>query len=72
MSTEENKQKFFNHIRVLRKQQHLTLEELATQSGVPLNMLEQLEQNILPKEMVVDDAYKLSLAFRCKIWELFQ
>ena len=71
MSTEENKQKFFNHIRVLRKQ-HLTLEELAAQSGVPLNMLEQLEQNILPKEMVVDDAYKLSLAFRCKIWELFQ
>lgn len=72
MSTEENKQKFFNHIIVLRKQQHLTLEELAAQSGVPLNMLEQLEQNILPKEMVVDDAYKLSLAFRCKIWELFQ
>ena len=72
MSTEENKQKFFFYIRVLRKQQHLTLEELAAQSGVPLNMLEQLEQNILPKEMVVDDAYKLSLAFRCKIWELFQ
>ena len=72
MSTEASKQKFFNHIRVLRKQQHLTLEELAAQSGVPLNMLEQLEQNILPKEMMVADAYKLSLVFHCKIWELFQ
>ena len=58
--------------KITEKQQHLTLEELAAQSGVPLNMLEQLEQNILPKEMVVDDAYKLSLVFHCKIWELFQ
>lgn len=72
MSIEGNKQKFLNHIKGLREQQGLTVAELAEQSGVPLWMLEQLEQNILPDEMMVDDAYKLSVVFRCKIYELFQ
>ncbi len=72
MSIEENKQKFFNRIKRFREEQNLTIQELAVRSGVPLEILAQPEQNILPEEMMVDDAYNLSLAFHCKIWELFQ
>ena len=47
------------------------LQELAEESGVSLDMLEQLEQNILPEEMMVDDACRLAKALHCKIHELF-
>ena len=67
MSIEENKQKFFNRIKRFREEQNLTIQELAVRSGVPLEILAQPEQNILPEEMMVDDAYNLSLAFHCKI-----
>lgn len=72
MSIEENKQRFFNRIRKFREEQGLTIQELAKQSGVSLQILEQLEQNILPEEMMVDDTYKLAAVFHCKISELFQ
>lgn len=71
MNIEKNKCKFFNNIKRLRERSGWSIEELAGQSGVPLDMLEQLEQNRLPKEMMVSDAYKLANAFRCKTYELF-
>ena len=72
MSIEENKKKFFNNVKRFREQQGKSLEELAEQSGVALEKLEQLERNILPEEMMTSDAYKLAVAFHCKISELFQ
>ena len=72
MSIEESKTKFFNNVKRLREQQGLSLEELAEQSGVSLDLLEQLEQDILPEEMMTSDAYKLAVTFHCKISELFQ
>ena len=72
VSIEENKNIFCNRIRELRKQQNITLEELAEHSGVSLEMLEQLEQNILPEEMMVDDAFKLAKVFHCQVYELFE
>lgn len=72
MSIEESKRIFFNRIREFRKKQGLTIQELAEQSGVSLEKLEQLEQNILPEEMMTSDAYKLAVTFHCKISELFQ
>lgn len=72
MGIEENKKKFFSNVRQFREQQGQSLEELAEQSGVSLDMLEQLEQNILPEEMMTSDAYKLAVTFHCKISELFQ
>lgn len=72
MSIEENKQKFCNRIKRLQEGQSLTTQELAERSGVSLEILEQLEQNILPKEMMTSDAYKLATTFHCKISELFQ
>ena len=72
MSIEKNKDVFFCNVKRLRKQLGQSLEELAEQSGVPLEILEQLERNHLPKEMMVSDAYHLAVAFHCKIFELFQ
>lgn len=72
MGKEEEKKKFFNNVKRFREQQGQSLEELAEQSGVSLDMLEQLEQNILPEEMMTSDAYKLAVTFHCKISELFQ
>ncbi len=37
-----------------------------------LEMLEQLENNILPEEMMVNDAIPLARAFGCKVYELFK
>lgn len=72
MSIEENKKKFCSNVKRLREQRGQSLEELAEQSGVTLEMLEQLEQNILPEDMMTSDAYKLAVTFHCKISELFQ
>ena len=40
---------FCNNIHRLRERAGMSLDELAERSGIPLNMLEQLEQNILPE-----------------------
>lgn len=72
MSIEENKKKFCSNVKRLREQRGQSLEELAEQSGVSLDMLKQLEQNILPEDMMTSDAYKLAVTFHCKISELFQ
>ena len=71
MSREEDELKFFTNIRQFRARRRQNLEELAEESGVSLDMLEQLEQNILPEEMMVDDACRLAKALYCKIHELF-
>lgn len=55
-----------------RKKANLTVEELAQRSGVLLEMLEELEQGILPQKMTVDDAFDLAKVFKCKTSELFQ
>ena len=71
MSREEDEFKFFTNIRRFRARRGQNLEELAEESGVSLDMLEQLEQNILPEEMMVDDACRLAKALYYKIHELF-
>ena len=72
MSIEENKIKFFTNIRRIRERQSQSIEGLAKQSGVSVWILQQLEQNILPEEMMVDDACKLAKALHCKTYELFE
>lgn len=72
MSIEENKIKFFTNIRRIREEQGQSIEDLAKQSGVSVWILQQLEQNMLPEEMMVDDACKLAKALHCKTHELFE
>lgn len=72
MSIEESQSIFFDNIRRLRKQRGQSLEALAKESGLPLDMLAQLEQNVLPKEMSVIDTCKLAKALGCIACELFR
>lgn len=72
MSIEESKIKLFNNIRKLREAKNMSVLELSERTGLPLEMLEQLDQNILPEEMMVDDAIALARVFRCKGYELFK
>ena len=50
----------------------ITVKELSKRSGVPMEMLEALEQGAIPEEMMVDDAFNLAKVFGCKVYELFQ
>lgn len=72
MTVEEHELKFICNVKTMRRRQNMTVEEMAEKSGLPLEMLEQLERDILPEEMVVEDAVKLAGVFRCKIHELFE
>ena len=72
MSILENKQRFCNRLKALREGKKLTVEELAQCSGVALTILEELEREVLPDEMMLHDAILLAKAFDCKIYELFE
>lgn len=72
MKVLEMKLQFCKKILALRIENGFTLPELARRSGVPLTMLEELERGVLPKRMMVDDAWKLAEAFGCKPAELFR
>jgi len=72
MTMKETINIFCNKIKKLREQQDISWEELSKRSGVPQRMLEQLEQNILPEEMMVDDACELAKVFGCEVYELFE
>lgn len=72
MSIKESKIKFLDKVYELRTQGNISLEELSRRSGVPLEILKELEQGRLPAEMDVGDAYRLAEAFGCKVSELFK
>jgi transcriptional regulator with XRE-family HTH domain len=63
---------FIRNIRTLRMQEGLSLTELGKRSGVPLWMLEELEDGTLSDEMMLTDTLRLAEVFHCKIRELFQ
>ncbi len=62
------------HTRIgaLRKQKNISLRALSEQSGVPVEWLKLLEQNILPEDMLVDHAISLARALNCRPHELFE
>lgn len=72
MNAEESKEVFIHNVRQRREAEGISISELSRRSGVPLTMLEELEQGVLPKSMMVDDAWKLAEAFGCKPTELFR
>ena len=72
MSAEESKEVFIHNVRQRREAEGISISELARRSRVPLTMLEELERGVLPKSMMVDDAWKLAEAFGCKPAELFR
>lgn len=72
MSTPEYKTAFCHNICQRREKSGITLSELAQRSGVSLEILEALDQDEIPEEMMVDNTIDLAKVFGCEPHELFQ
>lgn len=72
MGIQEYTKIFCRNIHWLREKAGLSNLELSQRSGVSLEMLEALEEEMLPEEMMMDDAFALADALTCKVTELFQ
>lgn len=68
----EMKSEFCKRIHELRINVGMSISELSRRSGLPLAMLEALDQGEIPEAMMVTDAWNLARAFGCKIHELFK
>lgn len=61
------------NIRMRREAMGLSLAETAQRSGIPVKMLETLEQGVIPPEMLITDVFYLlllknNLEKRCRKW----
>ncbi len=63
---------FRTRIKALRKRRGISPKALSEQSGVPLEWIGLLEQNVLPEDMLVDHVISLARALNCKPHELFE
>ena len=72
MPIKDMKSQFCEKINELRAKKNWSAKSLAERSGVPLEMLEQLERGAVPKEMTVEDVILLARVFQCKPQELFE
>ena len=63
---------FCKKVRALRTAQGLSVSELSAKSGVPLPLLEQMEENILSDDFLVEHIFDLSKALGCRAYELCQ
>ena len=71
MDATEIKKSFAKNVRQRREQAALSVAELARRSGLPLRMLEKLDQGIVSSKMTVEDAAALAHVFNCEAYELF-
>jgi|InofroStandDraft_1065614.scaffolds.fasta_scaffold09042_2 transcriptional regulator with XRE-family HTH domain len=60
------------NIRMRREAMGLSLAETAQRSGIPVKMLETLEQGVIPPEMLITDVFYLAQIFHCETFELFK
>lgn len=72
MTIKEMEMKFCGKVSEIRLRKNISLEELARRSGLPMNMLEALDRDEIPEEMMVNDAFNLAKVFGCETYELFQ
>ena len=72
MISKEFELHFCEKVRALRTAQGLSLSELSRKSGVPLDLLRQMEQNILSDDFLVEHIFDLAGALGCAAYELCQ
>lgn len=72
MNKKEMEIQFCRKIQTLRREEKLSLIKLSERTGLPLEMLEKLDQGTIPEEMMVDDAFALAKVFGCEVYELFE
>lgn len=68
----EFRETFCNNVRRLRRNAGLSVAELSQQSGISIYMLMELEKGVIPKQMMVSDAFALAEVFHCETYELFE
>lgn len=72
MKNKEFELHFCKKVRTLRTAQGLSVPELSLKSGVPLDLLRQMEQNILSDDFLVEHIFDLAQALGCRAFELCQ
>lgn len=72
MKHKDFKENFWQKVHTLRTTQDLSISELSAQSGVPLDLLRQMEQNILSDDFLVEHIFDLARALGCQAFELCQ
>lgn len=72
MENKEFELLFCKNIRSRCAAQGLPLRELSVKSGVPLSLLQQMEQNTLSEEFLVEYIFDLARALGCRASELCQ
>lgn len=72
MKHEEIKLLICKKICRLCKERGLSLEELSAKSGVPMDILGPVEQNILTDDFLVEHIFDLARALGCQAYELCQ
>ena len=63
---------FCSNILALRAAQNLSISELSAKSGVPVSILQQMEQTTLPDDFLVEHIFDLARALGCQAYELCQ
>jgi len=63
---------FCSNILALCAAQDLSIPELSAKSGVPLDLLCQMEQNTLADDFLVEHVFDLARALGCQAYELCQ
>lgn len=72
MTHQEFEQLFCNNILCLLTTQGLSMEDLSARSGVPMDILGPMEQNILTDDFLVEHIFDLARALGCHAYELCQ
>ena len=72
MECQKEAEIFCGNVNRRRAEAGLAISELAQRSGLPLAMLEALEQGAIPEEMMVDDACALARVLQCELYELLK
>lgn len=72
MKHKDFEKRFCQKVRALRAAQGLSVPALSAQSGVPLDLLRQMEQNTLPDDFPVEYIFDLARALGCQAFELCQ
>ena len=72
MNHKDFEKRFCKKVRALCAAQELSLSELSSKSGVPVSILQQMEQNTLPDDFLVEHIFDLAQALGCCAYELCQ
>ena len=60
------------NIRKYRKQNNISKEMLSKLTKIPLNVLNEIEDNIINREITIDEIYKISIILKTPVNKLLE